>query len=107
MIGCLQTRVRKQPIIALYFEFENELKFYILEARFIAYGLSLPSKSLVRIKTVSTWPQFFKINQTQLKAGDWDYVTAEKHLPALHFTSIYFISLFFGIMDSDVEVWNN
>ena len=32
MIGCLQTRVRKQPIIALYFEFENELKFYNLEA---------------------------------------------------------------------------
>ena len=25
--------VRKQPIIALYFEFENELKFYNLEAR--------------------------------------------------------------------------
>ena len=32
MIGCLRTRVRKQPIIALYFEFENELKFYNLEA---------------------------------------------------------------------------
>ena len=23
MIGCLRTRVRKQPIIALYFEFET------------------------------------------------------------------------------------
>ena len=34
MIGCLRTRVRKQPIIALYFEFENELKFYNLEACF-------------------------------------------------------------------------
>ena len=32
MIGCLQTHVRKQPIIALYFESENELKFYNLEA---------------------------------------------------------------------------
>ena len=31
MIGCLRTRVRKQPIIALYFESENELKFYNLE----------------------------------------------------------------------------
>ena len=31
-VGCLQTCVRKQPIIALYFEFENELKFYNLEA---------------------------------------------------------------------------
>ena len=32
MIGYLWTRVRKQPIIAFYFEFENELKFYNLEA---------------------------------------------------------------------------
>ena len=30
MIGCLRTRVRKQPIIALYFESENELQFYNL-----------------------------------------------------------------------------
>ena len=32
MIGCLQTRVHKQPIITLYFESENELKFYNLKA---------------------------------------------------------------------------
>ena len=34
MIGCLWTRVRKQPIIALYFEFEIVivLKFNNLEA---------------------------------------------------------------------------
>ena len=32
MIGCLRTRVRKQPIIALYFEFETVLKFYNLRA---------------------------------------------------------------------------
>ena len=32
MIGCLRTRVREQPIITLYFESENELKFYNLEA---------------------------------------------------------------------------
>ena len=31
MIGCL--RIRKQPILALYFESENELKFYNLEPR--------------------------------------------------------------------------
>ena len=31
MIDCLRTRVRKQSIIALYFEFENELKYYNLE----------------------------------------------------------------------------
>ena len=33
MFGCLWTHVRKQPIIALYYESENELKFYNLEAR--------------------------------------------------------------------------
>ena len=33
MIGFVRTRVRKQLIIAFCFEFENELKFYNLEAR--------------------------------------------------------------------------
>ena len=33
MIGCLRTRLRKQPIIALYFESEPVLKFYNLEDR--------------------------------------------------------------------------
>ena len=37
MIGCSRTRVRKQPIIELYFEFENELKFYNLEACFVMH----------------------------------------------------------------------
>ena len=32
MIGCLRTRVRKKPIIALYFESEIELKLYNLKA---------------------------------------------------------------------------
>ena len=32
MIGCSRTRVCKQPLNALYFEFENEVKFYNLEA---------------------------------------------------------------------------
>ena len=34
MIGCLWTRVRKQPIIVVYFESETVLKFDNLEARF-------------------------------------------------------------------------
>ena len=41
MIGCLRTRVRKQPIIALYFESENELKFYYLEASSGVFGTYL------------------------------------------------------------------
>ena len=34
MVGCLGTRVPKQPIIVLYVESEAILKFYNLEARF-------------------------------------------------------------------------
>ena len=52
MIGYLQTRVRKQPIIALYFEFEFEtvLKFYNLvastssPAEYVSMGLCLCDK---------------------------------------------------------------
>ena len=33
MVGYLRTRVRKQQIIALYFEFKNELKFINLRTR--------------------------------------------------------------------------
>ena len=32
MIACLLARFHKQPIIALYLELENDLKFYHLEA---------------------------------------------------------------------------
>ena len=35
MIGYLRTRVRKQPIIAIYFEFETVLKFYNLWASWL------------------------------------------------------------------------
>ena len=35
-IGCLRTRVRKQPIIELYFESETGLKIYNLDARYLA-----------------------------------------------------------------------
>ena len=40
MIGCLRTRVRKHPIVALYFESETVLKLYNLKA------LSFPSSLL-------------------------------------------------------------
>ena len=37
MMGCMRTRVRKQPIIALYFKSENnELQFYNLQARILS-----------------------------------------------------------------------
>ena len=41
MIGCLRTRFRKQPIITLYLESENELKFYNLEAWILCINLEL------------------------------------------------------------------
>ena len=39
MIGCLWTRVRKQPIIALYFEFETVLMFYNLKAWMLIFAV--------------------------------------------------------------------
>ena len=41
------TRVRKQPIIALYFESENELKFYNLEASSPCNQLSLLTQDTI------------------------------------------------------------
>ena len=45
MIGCSWTRARKQPIIRLYFQSENELKFYNLEAS-IQKNLNLKQHSI-------------------------------------------------------------
>ena len=50
MIGCLRTRVRKQPIIALYFESENELKLYNLEAWYqfkVQVGMCVNNKNFI------------------------------------------------------------
>ena len=58
MIGCLRTCVRKQPIIAFYFEFENELKFYNL-------GTGLPMfphrKAHISQKSVSLFLCIFNL----------------------------------------------
>ena len=59
MIGCLRTRVRKQPIIALYLEYETVLKFYNLEAScftlivFLLSHVCLPRGALVLIDMCS------------------------------------------------------
>ena len=39
LVFAVKPRVHKQPIIALYFEFENVLKFYNLEAWAMFYNL--------------------------------------------------------------------
>ena len=67
MIGCLRTRVRNQPIIALYFESENVLKLYNLEATVVVglddqviatfYGspyIRLRFQYFTRLKTYAT-----------------------------------------------------
>ena len=46
MIGCLWTLVRKQPIIALYFEFETVLKFHNLEASATEHMIWLRNKKI-------------------------------------------------------------
>ena len=65
----VRTCVRKQPIIALYFEFENELKFYNLEAwlpgLFIQFYCIVLSEwkdpSLLKRETFSVWVLFILI----------------------------------------------
>ena len=66
MIGCLRTRVRKQPIIVLYFKFKNKLKFYNLEARSPAQqeqsnifcsNLSIVMSSLQDVQPYTAWKQ--------------------------------------------------
>ena len=49
MVGCLWTRVRKQPIIALYFEFRTVLKFYNLGPDLILYPPCLTLKAWYQI----------------------------------------------------------
>ena len=80
MIGCLRTRVRKQPIIALYFESEPVLKFYNLEARlnktecavFKSYRFSLYLKDLRVFIMESMIPKDKKI-----KSGQGDVLTPQ------------------------------
>ena len=65
MIGCLRTRVRKKPIIALYFESENELKCYNLEAR--SYSSTRPNGISMQFSTNMAFLKYFfkKSNRTQ------------------------------------------
>ena len=58
MIGCLRTRVCKQPITALYFEFEIELKFYNLEACMLVQNINL-----VQILVQSVIAKSFHLSQ--------------------------------------------
>ena len=59
MIGCLRTRVHKQPIIALYFEFETVLKFYNLKAQFHIIWAGLKTR-VCNLKVIIT---FLFLNQ--------------------------------------------
>ena len=60
MIGCLRTRVRKQPIIALYFESETVFKFYNLEARLKDQrGLILTLKAPITTAADDKYCDFF------------------------------------------------
>ena len=59
MFGCLQTHVRKQPIIAPYFEFENELKFYNLGT--IALTKHAVSKDHIEVLPIKKFIQLFSL----------------------------------------------
>ena len=62
MIGCLRTRVRKQPIIALYFDFETVFKFYNLRAWKRQYGRLLGMVSIIQLlgHCITTWYAMFR-----------------------------------------------
>ena len=51
MIGCLWTRVRKQPIVTLYFDFESVLKFYNLEARSLGVKIEMSAGGVKSMKS--------------------------------------------------------
>ena len=65
MIGCLRTRVHKQPIIALYFESENVLKLYNLEARNITRMFNSMAPYYAHISSGVTLVQTVSINYQQ------------------------------------------
>ena len=60
MIGCLRTRVRMQPIIALYFESETVLKFYNLEAKSQGWSFSLCSRPFLSF--IHIWFILYSLN---------------------------------------------
>ena len=66
MIGCLQTRVHKLPIIALYFESENELKFYNLEAwsQTMSWKGLFWKKNADNKKSMQNYPACKELNNT-------------------------------------------
>ena len=56
MIGCLRTCASKQPIIALYFETENELKFLNLAAMSRGGSIYTYEKQTSNSRFRATWP---------------------------------------------------
>ena len=66
MIGCLRTRVRNQPIIALYFESENVLKFYNLEASCL-----LVFKMIAKLESTQCNAQQNKDKHTPTNTGQY------------------------------------
>ena len=68
MIGCLRTRIRKQPIIALYFESETVLKCYNIEARAVP-GHSICIVSLTHLRLASLLWDISKQSRTRSDAA--------------------------------------
>ena len=63
MNGCLRTRVRKQPIISLYFESVNELKFYNLEVDML--------NGILLKKTIDSKRLLFGLYHGNILAASW------------------------------------
>ena len=90
MIGYLRTRVRKQPIISLYFE-SDELKFYSLEAR---------SKKKKKKKKNGDYPTERKRGKKKRKKTTT--TTTAQHLPVtldLHLLELKDMDVIFSVAD--------
>ena len=95
MIGCLRTRVRKQPIIALYFESENEYKFDNLEARsphiFCTLCISESSYFLCVWIVFPITHQLDSVSDKQLDIPSKKCFGGEKYNKVHHFVFITYI----------------
>ena len=104
MIGCMRTRVRKQPIIALYFESETVLKLYNLEASnsamfIIAFLLKKKNKS-------PYWHLLLKLGNplSKNKIFNW-YIETHASVKETKSTTMNIFRFFYFLFKSFVK-WN-
>ena len=99
MIGCLWTRVHKQPIISLYFDFDTVLKFYSLEAW-------RPFCGTCNSYTMG-YPSVLGDNPRALASG-FSYVQVDKHVIPISYNLYqleeHVIPILYNLYQVDIQV---